>query len=127
MRLRSPSHLARERGLDTGGVPAPTDRRYDAGLDQTGADTVAAAGSKKAKEKTIDLEKALGELETLVDDLERGDLPLDKALAHFERGVALTRDCEAALTAAEQKVALLMSDAGIDDTPKALDDEEDAD
>ena len=86
-------------------------------------------GSKPAKarnDEPIDLEKALGELETLVDELERGDLPLEKALKQFERGVALTRDCEAALTAAERKVELLMADAGLDDQPRALDtDDED--
>ncbi|MEL6447054.1 MAG: exodeoxyribonuclease VII small subunit [Pseudomonadota bacterium] len=86
---------------------------------------MAAAGSRKTKEKAIDLEKALGELETLVDELERGDLPLDKALKQFEKGVALTRDCEAALTAAERKVELLMADAGLDDSPKPFDDDED--
>lgn len=85
---------------------------------------VAAAGSRKTKDKAIDLEKALGELETLVDELERGDLPLDKALKQFEKGVALTRDCEAALTAAERKVELLMADAKLDDTPKPFDDED---
>ena len=79
---------------------------------------VAAAGSRKTKEKAIDLEKALGELE-------RGDLPLDKALKKFEKGVALTRDCEAALTAAERKVELLMADADLDDTPKPFGDDED--
>ncbi|MEO0616793.1 MAG: exodeoxyribonuclease VII small subunit [Pseudomonadota bacterium] len=86
---------------------------------------MAAAGSRKSKDKAIDLEKALGELETLVDELERGDLPLDKALKQFEKGVALTRDCEAALTAAERKVELLMADAGLDDTPKPFGDDED--
>ena len=86
---------------------------------------VAAAGSRKTKEKAIDLEKALGELETLVDERERGDLPLDKALKKFEKGVALTRDCEAALTAAERKVELLMADADLDDTPKPFGDDED--
>ncbi len=91
---------------------------------------VAAKGSRKKKDaggedRPIDREKALGELETLVDELERGDLPLEKALEQFERGVALTRDCEAALTAAERKVELLMADAGLDDTPRPFDDADD--
>ena len=90
---------------------------------------MAAKGSKKKdageNDQPIDLEKALGELETLVDELERGDLPLEKALKQFERGVALTRDCEAALTAAERKVELLMADAGLEDTPRPFDDAED--
>lgn len=72
-----------------------------------------AAGDSEL-ETPIDLEKALAELETLVEELERGDLPLAKALERFERGVALTRDCETALKAAEHKVSVLMNDAGVD-------------
>jgi|MGYP000244335245 exodeoxyribonuclease VII small subunit len=40
-----------------------------------------------------DFEKSLTELETLVEKLEAGDLPLDEALKTFERGVGLTREC----------------------------------
>ena len=39
------------------------------------------------------------ELEALVERLERGDLPLEEALKQFERGVALTKSCQAALKA----------------------------
>ncbi len=48
------------------------------------------------------------ELETLVERLEKGDLPLEEALQQFERGVALTRACQTALKAAEQRVEILM-------------------
>lgn len=58
-------------------------------------------------EKATDFEKALGELEQLVERLERGDLPLDEALKTFERGVALTRQCQEALKAAQAKVEIL--------------------
>lgn len=58
--------------------------------------------------KTPDFEEALSELETLVQRLERGDLPLDEALKHFERGVALTRHCQSCLKAAQQKVEILL-------------------
>ena len=57
---------------------------------------------------TPDFERALAELETLVERLERGDLPLDEALSTFERGVALTRHCQASLKAAQQKVEILL-------------------
>lgn len=53
-------------------------------------------------------EQILQELEALVTQLESGDLPLDEALRTFERGVRLTRECQAALTAAQQKVQLLL-------------------
>ncbi len=48
-----------------------------------------------------DFEQALAELETLVERLERGDLPLDEALKTFELGVELTRLCQSSLTAAQ--------------------------
>lgn len=54
------------------------------------------------------LEKTLSELEALVTRLEAGDLPLEQALKEFERGVKLTRACQAALQAAEQKVEILL-------------------
>ena len=58
--------------------------------------------------KKLDLEKALADLETLVERLESGDLKLDQALKEFERGVKLTRECQAALKEAEQKVEILL-------------------
>jgi exodeoxyribonuclease VII small subunit len=54
-------------------------------------------------------EEALSELEELVDSLEQGDLSLEESLKSFERGVALARACQEALTRAEQKVAMLSS------------------
>ena len=62
--------------------------------------------SKKAK--TLDFEQALGELETVVERLEHGELPLEEALKQFERGVELARSCQAALKQAEQKVEILL-------------------
>ena len=53
-------------------------------------------------------EQALAELETLVDQLERGDLTLEASLESFERGVALAGICQRALTQAEQRVEILM-------------------
>jgi exodeoxyribonuclease VII small subunit len=55
-----------------------------------------------------DFEEALAELESLVERLERGDLPLDEALKTFERGVELTRHCQQSLKAAQQKVEILL-------------------
>jgi len=62
--------------------------------------------------KPIDFEQALAELESLVERLERGDVPLDEALRTFERGVALTRHCQACLQAAQQKVEILLKRSG---------------
>jgi exodeoxyribonuclease VII small subunit len=62
--------------------------------------------------KTPEFEQALAELETLVTRLERGDLPLDEAMKTFERGVELTRHCQTALKAAQQRVEILLKRNG---------------
>jgi len=62
--------------------------------------------------KTINLEKSLADLENLVEELESGDLPLEKAMQKFEQGIKLTRNCQAALKEAEQKVEILLKSAG---------------
>ena len=61
---------------------------------------------------TPDFERALSELESLVERLERGDLPLEEALKTFERGVELTRHCQTSLKAAQQKVEILLKRNG---------------
>jgi exodeoxyribonuclease VII small subunit len=66
----------------------------------------------KPKQVTPDFELAMRDLEALVEQLERGDLPLEESLAAFERGVLLTRTCQAALKEAEQKVEILLKKAG---------------
>lgn len=63
-------------------------------------------------QKNINLEKSIADLETLVDELESGDLPLEKAMKKFEEGIKLTRQCQAALKKAEQKVEVLVQSAG---------------
>lgn len=60
----------------------------------------------------LDFEKALGELEAIVEKMEQGDLSLDESLKHFERGIALTRSCQKALAEAEQRVQILLEKAG---------------
>ena len=62
--------------------------------------------------KTVNLEKAITDLEELVEELESGDLPLEKAMKKFEEGIKLTRGCQAALKEAEQKVEILLKSAG---------------
>ena len=68
------------------------------------------------QKKHTDFEKSLGELESLVEQLEKGDLPLEQTLKHFERGIALTRSCQQALKAAEQKVEILLQKSADSET-----------
>ena len=73
-----------------------------------------------AASKQTTFEKSLAELESLVERLEKGDLPLEKTLEHFERGIVLTRNCQQALKAAEQKVEILLQKSA-DGEPQAFD------
>lgn len=64
------------------------------------------------KKSAVDFEKSLGALQTLVERLESADLSLEESLTAFEQGVALTRECQQALTQAEQKVTQLLEQDG---------------
>ena len=57
-------------------------------------------------------EEALAELERVVRDLEDGELGLDEALARYEQGIALLRQCQGQLTHAEQRILLLTGEDG---------------
>ena len=74
-----------------------------------------------SSKKTINLEKSLADLEALVEELENGDLPLDKAMKKFEEGIKLTRNCQTALQDAEQKVEILLKSAGGEETVQEFD------
>ncbi len=52
----------------------------------------------------MSFEQALDQLEKIVDDLERGDVPLEQSIRIYERGEALKKHCDALLKSAEDKV-----------------------
>lgn len=64
------------------------------------------------KTPPLPFETALAELESLVGQLEQGELTLEDSLQRFERGVALVRNCQHALQVAEQKVEQLIERNG---------------
>ncbi|EAR61390.1 exodeoxyribonuclease VII small subunit [Neptuniibacter caesariensis] len=64
------------------------------------------------KKKTIDFEQSLQKLESLVNQMEQGDLSLEESLQAFEKGVGLTRECQNILAEAEQKVQILVESGG---------------
>ena len=74
---------------------------------ERGADDAPAAS---AEDGLPDFEGALEELEAIVARLDAGELSLADSLEAFERGIRLTRTCEAALGAAEARVAELLAD-----------------
>ena len=61
-------------------------------------------------------EAAVSELEAIVQEMESGNLPLEDALARYQRGVGLLRHCQATLGDAEQRVRMLEGD-GLTDFP----------
>lgn len=64
----------------------------------------------------MSFEEALAELETIVRQLEQGDVELEKSIAIYERGAELKKHCEARLKSAELKVEQIVQ--GSDGTPK---------
>ena len=69
------------------------------------------ADVKNADVKALAFEKALAELESIVQKLERGDVPLEESVAIYERGEALKQRCEELLRAAEARVEKITLDA----------------
>ncbi len=59
---------------------------------------------------TVKFEDALSRLETIVTELEQGDLSLHESLKIFEEGIKLSKSCLKMLDDAERKVAILVQD-----------------
>ena len=60
----------------------------------------------------INFEESLSELETLVEEMEQGNLSLEDSLQRFEKGISLTTECQQALQSAELKVQELVEKNG---------------
>ena len=61
-------------------------------------------------EQTRTFEASLEALERIVHELEGGDLPLEKSLELFEKGIRLSRECQERLTQAERRIEVLLRD-----------------
>jgi exodeoxyribonuclease VII small subunit len=64
------------------------------------------------QDKPESFENALQQLEGIVKELESGDLPLEKSLELFEKGMELSESCRKQLTAAETRVEMLLKKQG---------------
>lgn len=64
----------------------------------------------KGESVALKFEEALSRLETIVTELEKGDLPLDQSLKIFEEGIRLSKTCLKMLDDAERKVEILVQD-----------------
>jgi exodeoxyribonuclease VII small subunit len=67
---------------------------------------------KKAEAQSQNFESSLAALEKIVRELERGELPLEKSLELFERGVKLSRECQERLQEAERRIEVLLQRDG---------------
>ena len=64
------------------------------------------------EKKEVEFETALKKLETIVENLEAGDMSLEQALKQYEEGVRMADICSKRLTEAEKKVEVLMKSGG---------------
>jgi exodeoxyribonuclease VII small subunit len=76
------------------------------------------ADTPSAPVESLSFEKALAELEKIVDRLEKGEVPLAESIAIYERGEALKKHCESLLKPAEARVQKIR--LGADGQPKGL-------
>ena len=66
----------------------------------------------------LSFEDALAQLETIVNELERGQVPLERSIEIYERGAALKAHCEARLKAAQLRVEKIV--VGADGQPRGV-------
>ena len=74
-------------------------------------------------------EQSMKQLERIVQELENGDLPLEKAIKKFEEGIKLTKLCSEKLDETEKKISVLLkkSEAQMTEKPLVAEDETDDD
>jgi exodeoxyribonuclease VII small subunit len=63
-----------------------------------------------SNEQPKSFEASLEALERIVQQLEQGDLPLEKSLELFEQGIGLSRQCQERLNQAERRIEILLRD-----------------
>lgn len=76
--------------------------------------------ARKPELEGVSFEKALAELEAIVQKLEQGSVDLEESIALYERGAALKAHCEAKLKAAQERIEkIVVSDNGTAKTEPA--------
>ena len=84
-----------------------------------------AKSSEVSSEQTF--ETAIGRLESLVDEMEAEDLPLERLIVNYEEGIKLVKTCQQKLAEAEKKIEIIQRQAGADPELKAFDPDAKAD
>lgn len=67
---------------------------------------------EKRTEESLTFEEALRGLEEIVENLEQGDVPLEKALSQFQKGVGLANFCQQTLKDAERTLTKMVNEHG---------------
>ena len=80
---------------------------------------------KSKSTQKLDFEKAMTELEKIVENLESGELTLDDSIKAFEKGIELSKLCQKKLEAAEERVKKLLEKAGGDFDLELFEEKED--
>lgn len=62
------------------------------------------------EKEQIPFEEAMKDLETIANELEKGDLNLDESVAKFEQGMKLSKQCNKLLEDAEKRITILLKD-----------------
>ncbi len=65
-----------------------------------------------SKEKDVSFEEAMESLEEIVEKLEEGDVPLEKALTYYQEGMKLSKLCHDELTNVQEKMTQIMNEQG---------------
>ncbi|MET3195826.1 exodeoxyribonuclease VII small subunit [Bacillus sp. OAE603] len=64
------------------------------------------------EQKDLSFEDAIKEIETIVQKLEQGDVPLEKAIEYFQEGIKLSQICKEKLTKVEKQMTSILNDQG---------------
>jgi len=64
----------------------------------------------KSQYEELTFEQAIGKLEEIVDKLEEGDVPLEKAIDYFQDGMEISKICNDKLTKVQDKMATILAE-----------------
>lgn len=74
-------------------------------------------------ESNISFEDAMTQLEKIVEKLEEGDVPLEKAISYYQDGMELSKVCSDKLSTVQEKMAQIMNEQGELETFEVQEDE----
>lgn len=64
------------------------------------------------EQSELSFEDAIKEIETIVQKLEQGDVPLEKAIEYFQEGIKLSQICKEKLTKVEKQMTSILNEQG---------------